>query len=50
MDNHKGGLLFNVGKIPSNSILKQRPIQRVTSNKRISFSEKNITISYKKGE
>ena len=50
MDNQKGSLLFNVGKIPSNSILKQRPIKRVTSNKRISFSEKNETISYKKDD
>ena len=47
MDN-QGGLLFGGHKFISNSILKQRPMIRVTSNKKISFSEKNETISYKK--
>ena len=47
MDN-QGGLLFGGHKFISNSILKQRPMKRVTSNKKISFSEKNETISYKK--
>ena len=51
VDNHKGGLVFGVGKIPSNSILKQRGEHRkVTSNKKISFSDKNETLSYKKDE
>lgn len=47
---HKGKLLFGISKIPSNSILKQRPIQRVASKKRITFSDKNETLSYKKNE
>ena len=46
MDN-KGGLVFG-GHI--NSILKQRPIKRVASNRKICFSEKNETISYKKDD
>ena len=51
MDNQKGGLLFGVNKIPSNSILKQRGEHRkVTSNKKISFSDKNETLAYKKDE
>ena len=52
MEGHKGGLAFGVGgKIASNSILKQRgEKRRVTSNKKISFSDKNETISYKKEE
>ena len=51
MDGNKNGLLFGVNKIPSNSILKQRgEHRRITSNKRISFSDKNETISYKKDE
>ena len=49
MDN-KGGLFFGGNKFPSNSILKQRPIKRITSNKKISFSEKNETLSYKKDD
>ena len=44
----KGGLNFGIHKFQSNSILKQRPIKRITSNKKISFAEKNETISYKK--
>ena len=50
MDSQKGGFSFGVHKCPSNSILKQRPIKRVTSNKKITFSEKNETIAYKKDE
>jgi len=50
MDNQKGGLVFGMGKNPLGSILKQRPIKRVTSNKKITFSEKNETISYKKDD
>ena len=50
MDNQKGGLVFGLGKNPLGSILKQRPIKRVTSNKKITFSEKNETISYKKDD
>ena len=51
LDNKKNGLIFGVGKIPSNSILKQRGEHRkVTSNKKISFSDKNETIAYKKDE
>ena len=50
MVNHKEGLVFSFGKIPSTSILKQRPIKRVTSNKKISFSDVNETISYKKDD
>ena len=51
LDNKKNGLVFGVGKIPSNSILKQRGEHRkVTSNKKISFSDKNETIAYKKDE
>ena len=47
----KNGLLFGVNKVPSNSILKQRgEHRRITSNKKISFSDKNETISYKKDE
>ena len=50
VDNKKG-LLFGVNKIGSNSILRQRgEHRRVTSNKRISFSDKNETISYKKDD
>ena len=50
MDNKKG-LLFGVNKIGSSSILKQRGEHRkVTSNKKISFSDKNETIEYKKDE
>ena len=50
MDNKKG-LLFGVNKIGSSSILKQRREHRkVTSNKKISFSDKNETIEYKKDE
>jgi len=47
MDN-KGGLLFGEHKFTSISILKQRPIKRVASIKKITFSDKNETISYKK--
>ena len=47
MDN-KGGLHFGINKIPSNSILKRRPNKRITSNKKITFSDKNETIPYKK--
>ena len=51
MDSNKNRLLFGVNKIPSNSILKQRgEHRRITSNKKISFSDKNETISYKKDE
>ena len=51
MDSNKNGLLFGVNKIPSNSILKQRgEHRRITSNKKISFSDKNETLSYKKDE
>ena len=51
MDSNKNGLLFGVNKIPSNSILKQRgEHRRITSNKKISFSDKNETIAYKKDE
>ena len=51
MDSNKKGLLFGVNKIASNSILKQRVEHRkVTSTKKISFSDKNETISYKKDE
>ena len=50
MDGHKGGFSFGMHKVPSNSILKQRPIKRVTSNKKITFSEKNETIAYKKDD
>ena len=47
----KNGLLFGVNKVPSNSILKQRgEHRRITSNKKISFSDKNETIAYKKDE
>ena len=46
----KEGFSFGVHKIPSSSILKQRPIKRVTSNKKITFSEINETIAYKKDE
>ena len=49
MDNHKG-LVFGMSKNSLGSILKQRPIKRVTSNKKITFSEKNETISYKKDD
>ncbi len=49
MDN-KGGLHFGINKIPSNSILKQRPTKRIVSNKKISFSEINETIPYKKDD
>ena len=49
MDN-KGGLHFGISKVPSNSILKQRPILRVASNKKITFSDKNETLSYKKND
>ena len=50
MDGHKGGFSFGMHKVPSNLILKQRPIKRVTSNKKITFSEKNETIAYKKDD
>ena len=50
MDSQKGGFSFGVHKVPSSSILKQRPIKRVTSNKKITFSEINETIAYKKDE
>ena len=51
MDSNKNGLLFGVNKIPSNSILKQRgEHRRITSNKKISFSDKNETLAYKKDE
>ena len=50
MDNQKGGLVFGMGKNPLGSILKQRPIKRVTSNKKISLSDKNETLSYKKDD
>ena len=51
VDSHKNGLLFGVNKVPSNSILKQRgEHRRITSNKKISFSDKNETIAYKKDE
>ena len=50
MDSHKGGLLFNGNKIPSNSILKQRGSNRKISSKKISFSDKNETIAYKKDD
>ena len=46
----KGGLNFGIHKFQSNSILKQRPIKRITSNKKISFSDKNETIAYKKDD
>ena len=47
----KNGLLFGVNKVPSNSILKQRgEHRRITANKKISFSDKNETIAYKKDE
>ena len=35
-------------KIPDYSILKKRPIKRIISNKKITFSEKNETRHYKK--
>ena len=41
---------FHYNKIPSNYVIKSRPIQRVASKKRITFSEKNETLSYKKNE
>ena len=51
VDSNKNGLLFGVNKVPSNSILKQRgEHRRITSNKKISFSDKNETIAYKKDE
>ena len=50
MDSQNGGFSFGMHKVPSNSILKQRPIKRVTSNKKITFSEINETIAYKKDE
>ena len=46
----KGGLNFGIHKFQSNSILKQRPIKRITSNKKISFADKNETIAYKKDD
>ena len=47
----KGKLNFGIHKLQSNSILKQRPKQRITSNKKlITFSEKNETYAYKKDE
>ena len=46
MDN-KGGLVFGGH---TNSILKPRPIKRVASNRKICFSEKNETLSYKKDD
>ena len=45
---NKEGLHFGINKIPSNSILKRRPFKRITSNKKITFSDKNETIPYKK--
>jgi len=50
MDSHKGGLNFGVNKFPSNSILKQRSSNRKISTKKITFSDKNETIAYKKEE
>jgi len=51
MDISKDGLNFGSQKFPSNSILKQRPIMRVRSNKKkITFSDKNETLSYKKDD
>ena len=50
MESQNGGFSFGMHKVPSNSILKQRPIKRVTSNKKITFSEINETIAYKKDE
>ena len=46
----KGGLNLGIHKFQSNSILKQRPIKRITSNKKISFADKNETIAYKKDD
>lgn len=46
----KGGLNCGIHKFQSNSILKQRPIKRITSNKKISFADKNETIAYKKDD
>ena len=49
--NFKGKLNFGIHKLHSNSILKKRPQQRITSNKKlITFSEKNETYAYKKDE
>jgi len=50
MDSQKGGLNFGVNKFPSNSILKQRSSNRKISTKKITFSDKNETIAYKKEE
>ena len=51
MDSHKKGLVFGGNKLASSSILKQRgEHRRVTSNKKISFSDKNETLSYKKDD
>jgi len=46
----KGGLNLGIHKFQSNSILKQRPIKRITSNKKISFADKSETIAYKKDD
>ena len=46
----KGGLNLGIHKFQSNSILKQRPIKRITSNKKISFADKNETIAYIKDD
>ncbi len=52
MDGQKRGLLFGMSKSKNNSssILRQRPIKRVASNKKITFSDKNETLSYKKDD
>ena len=51
MESHKKGLVFGGNKLASSSILKQRgEHRRVTSNKKISFSDKNETLSYKKDD
>ena len=46
----KGGLNLGIHKFQSSSILKQRPIKRITSNKKISFADKSETIAYKKDD
>ena len=47
---HKVSFAFGMQKSFSKSILKQRPMKRVASNKKITFSENNETISYIKDE
>ena len=47
---HKVSFAFGMQKFLSKSILKQRPMKRVASNKKITFSENNETISYIKDE